>query len=267
MAQNNRPYVLWRRVSTKQQGDSELGLKAQIAIAEYFMHSEAEKVFTDVYTGTKLSECKNLWKAIKFCKENGYLLVIAKTDRFRNVAEALNVLDEIGEGNLVFCDLPTTDRTVLTIVFALWERQAIQGRINTRVALEERKKMQENGERWISKTGRECNRLGRPADGIDEHGKPYWDLSAANEASCMAKQEAAIRWREQSVAVEYVHTERMKGRGIVEITASLGELYDMHEKKRDANSGKPNPFATPNGCKPTKGTVSKWCREMNPLAV
>lgn len=263
MAQNNRPYVLWRRVSTKQQGDSELGLKAQIAIAEYFMHSEAEKVFTDVYTGTKLSECKNLWEAIKFCKENGYLLVIAKTDRFRNVAEALNVLDEIGEGNLVFCDLPTTDRTVLTIVFALWERQAIQGRINTRVALEERKKMQQNGERWVSKTGRECDRLGRPADGVDKNGKPYWDVSAMVDAASAARQEAAILWREQSKAVIFVRRKKAEGWTLTQITDELGKLYDEFA----ATDGSANPYATPNGCKPSKGTVSKWCREMNPLAV
>lgn len=264
MAQNNRPYVLWRRVSTKQQGDSELGLKAQIAIAEYFMHSEAEKVFTDVYTGTKLSECKNLWKAIKFCKENGYLLVVAKTDRFRNVAEALNVLDEIGEGNLVFCDLPTTDRTVLTIVFALWERQAIQGRINTRVALEERKKMQENGERWISNTGRECDRLGRPADGIDENGKPYWDVSAMVEAAAQKRSEAAILWMESSKAVERARAKRAEGWRIDDIVRDLGELYDQNIP---ADPKHKNPYGTANGCKPTKGTVSKWCREMNPIAV
>lgn len=264
MAQNNRPYVLWRRVSTKQQGDSELGLKAQIAIAEYFMHGEAEKVFTDVYTGTKLSECKNLWKAIKHCKDNGCLLVIAKTDRFRNVAEALKVLDEIGEGNLMFCDLPTTDRTVLTIVFALWERQAIQGRINTRVALEERKKMQEKGQTWISKTGRECDRLGRPADGIDEQGKPYWDVSAMVEAAAQKRSEAAILWMEGSKAVERARAKRAAGWKIDDIVRDLGELYDQNIP---ADPKHKNPYGTANGCKPTKGTVSKWCREMNPIAV
>lgn len=257
MAQNNRPYVLWRRVSTKQQGDSELGLKAQVAIAEYFMHSEAEKVFTDVYTGTKLSECKNLWKAIKYCKENGYLLVIAKTDRFRNVAEALNVLDEIGEGNLVFCDLPTTDRTVLTIVFALWERQAIQGRINTRVALEERKKMQAKGERWISKSGRECDRLGRPADGIDDHGRPYWDLSAAAEAASQKRMDEKIRWKETSSAYKWAMARVKEGMPRKEIVRLFNEQHELN----------PDVYCTRTGKPLTEATLSIWCREMNPLVV
>lgn len=257
MAPNNKPYVLWRRVSTKQQNDSELGLKAQIAIAEYFMKHEAEKVFTDVYTGTKLSECKNLWKAIKYCKENGCLLVIAKTDRFRNVIEALTVLDEIGEGNLMFCDLPTTDRTVLTIVFALWERQAIQGRINTRVALEERKKMQSNGQSWISKSGRECSRLGRPADGVDKNGKEYWDLSAANEASCRSKQDAAILWREKSAAYKMVREWNAMGKPRIEMLAELQRLYEHAPEK----------FGTIKGQCVTRSVLDRWCREMNLLAV
>lgn len=262
MTTNNRPYVLWRRVSTRQQGDSELGLMAQVAIAEYFMKHEAEKVFTDVYSGTKLAECRNLWRAIKYCKDNGMLLVIAKTDRFRNVAEALTILDELGEGNLMFCDLPTTDRTVLTIVFALWERQAIQGRINTQVALNERKKMAERGEVWISKSGRECSRLGRPADDYDERGRPIYDMSAANEASCRAKTDTAIRWRETSRAVKFARRKKAEGWGVLQITEELGKLFDEND-----GSSTVNPYATPTGCKPQKGTVSKWLREMNPLAV
>lgn len=256
-ANNNRSYVLWRRVSTKEQGDSELGLKAQVAIAEYFMKHEAAKVFTDVYTGTKLSECKNLWKAIEYCKNNGLLLVIAKTDRFRNVAEALMVLDEIGEGNLMFCDLPTTDRTVLTIVFALWERQAIQGRINTKVALAERQKLVSKGENWISKSGRECTRLGRPADHIDENGKEIYDLSAANEASCKAKQDAAILWREQSAAYKMVREWLAMNKSRNEMLAELQRLYEHAPEK----------FGTSKGRCVTRSVLDRWCREMNPLAV
>ncbi len=260
---NNRPYVLWRRVSTKQQDNSGLGLEAQVAIGEYYMHAPAQKIFTDVYTGTKLAECQQLWAAIRYCKTNGLLLVIANTDRFRNVEGAMQVLDAMGEGNIIFCDLPTTDRTVLTIVFAIWERQAMQGRIKTQMALNELKKKEARGERWKSKTGRECSRLGRPADGIDENGKPYWDLSAAVEASSAARTDAAITWREQSQAVKFVRRKRAEGWGVVQITEELGKLFD-----ENATTGSGiNPYGTINGCKPQKGTVSRWCREMNPLAV
>ena len=80
-----RPYALWRRCSTQEQGESGLGLAAQLTIAQMFMGKDPVEVFTDVYTGTKLKQCVGLWKAIDFCKEHGYLLVVAKADRCRDL--------------------------------------------------------------------------------------------------------------------------------------------------------------------------------------
>lgn len=258
MAQNNRPYVLWRRVSTKQQGESELGLQAQTAIALHFMETEPVKTFTDIYSGTKLKECRNLRAAINYCKATGYLLVVAKTDRFRDTKDGLDILDEIGEHNLSFCDLPYPDRTILTMMFAMWERQAIMGRINTKLALNVRKEYQRKGQTWISKTGRECDRLGRPADGIDEKtGKPYWNLSAANEASCKSKQDAAIRWRENSAAYKMVREWAAMGKTRNEMLAELQKLYEHAPEK----------FGTPNGRCVTRSVLDRWCREMNPIAI
>lgn len=251
---SKRPYVLWRRVSTKQQGESGLGLDAQLSIAEYFMQGKPVKIFTDVYSGTKLAECPNLGRAMKYCKEHGHLLVIAKTDRFRNVKQALNVLDEMGEGNIHFCDLPTTDRTVLTIVFAVWERQATMGQINTKRGLEEARK------RGV--------RLGRPADFIDKNGKEHYDLSAANEASARARADRRMLWIEQSSAVKFARRKRAENWRISDIVDELGMLFDDEQAKIDALPDEkkyPNPYATPTGCKPQKGTVSMWLRESNPL--
>lgn len=264
MAQNNRPYVLWRRVSTKQQGESELGLQAQTAIALHFMEAEPVKTFTDIYSGTKLKECRNLRAAINYCKATGYLLVVAKTDRFRDTKDGLDILDEIGEHNLSFCDLPYPDRTILTMMFAMWERQAIMGRINTKLALNVRKEYQRKGQTWISKTGRECDRLGRPADGIDENGKPYWDVSPMVEAAAQKRSEAAILWMDSSKAVERARTKRAEGWKIDDIVKDLGELYDQNIPDDPKQA---NPYGTAKGCKPSKGTVSKWCREMNPIAI
>lgn len=244
----NRTYVLWRRVSTKQQGDSGLGLDAQQAIAEYFMHAEPEKVFTDVYSGTKLAECPNLQRAIKYCKKHDYLLVIAKTDRFRNVQQALAILDKMGEGNLCFCDLPTTDRTVLTIVFAIWERQAMMGRINTKKALDERRKQAAKNGYWISKTGKECTHLGR------EKG---CDMSVAVEAASKSRMEKAILWREQSKAVGFIVRKHKEGWNVSQIAAELGDRYD----------DSPEVYGTPKGNRPGISFVSKIISLSNPLAI
>lgn len=251
MTPSNRSYILWRRVSTKEQGNSELGLKAQVAIAEYFMKSEPEKIFTDVYSGTKLSECKNLWEAIKYCKQTGKLLVIAKTDRFRNVAEALTILDEIGEGNLVFCDLPTTDRTVLTIVFALWERQAIQGRINTKLALEERKKQAKEQGGWQSKSGKFRTRLGRPADRINENGEEIFDTSAAVAAASISHTKRKNEWRKNSPAFKWVISKIGEGMPRRQVVKEFNELHELQ----------PDVFCTPQGKKLSEGILSYWLKD------
>ena len=49
-------------------------------------------------------------------KQEGAILIIAKSDRFRNTIEALQVYEEMGDGNVMFCDLPHTDKFTLDIV-------------------------------------------------------------------------------------------------------------------------------------------------------
>lgn len=89
-------------------------------------------------------------------------------------------------------------------------------------------------------------------------------MAIAREASVTAKQDAAILWKEQSKAVKFTERKRKEGWGIQQITEELGLLYDDNIP---TDADKENPYSTRQGCKPSKGTVSKWCREMNPLAV
>lgn len=254
MAQNSynnnatRPYVLWRRVSTKEQGDSRLGLEAQHTIAVHFLGREPSKIFTDVYSGTKLAECRDLWAAIRHCKQTGDLLVIAKTDRFRDVKEALSILDEVGDGNLVFCDLPTTDRTVLTIVFAIWERQATMGRINTRLALNERKKALAAHGSFVSKSGNVCTHLGA-AKGCD--------MARARIASVQSKRDGAIMWRDSSAAYKMVREWLAMGRARNDMLDELGRLY-KHS---------PQVYCTRGGGPVTRSVLDRWCREMEPALI
>lgn len=138
-----KSFVSWRRVSTSKQGVSGLGLGAQKDIIDYFVKSEGGKLLADfyeVYTGKDLSGCTELHKAMKFAKESNAILIIAKTDRFRNTIEALQIYDEMGEGNIYFCDLPHTDKFTLTLFFALAEREAKLVSIRTKAALAEKKR-------------------------------------------------------------------------------------------------------------------------------
>lgn len=155
-----KKFISWRRVSTKTQGRSGLGLDAQKDIISYFVKNEGGELiadFCEVYTGKDLNGCTELRKAIKTVKETGAKLVIAKTDRFRNTLEALQILEEVGERNIMFCDLPHTDKFTLTLFFAIAEREALLISIRTKQALKAKKERdgQTGGtsELWGSKNG------------------------------------------------------------------------------------------------------------------
>ena len=133
-----RKFVSWRRVSTFKQGKSGLGLEAQKDIIRYFIEREKGEWVSDYaecYTGTELSGCIELRKAMECAKTEDAVLIIAKSDRFRNTAEALKIYEEMGDGRIMFCDLPTTDKFTLTLFFALAEREALLVSIRTKQAL------------------------------------------------------------------------------------------------------------------------------------
>ena len=116
-------------------------MEAQANIIEHFVNveqGELIKDFHEVYTGKDLEGCIELQKAMKFCKENSAILIIAKSDRFRNTAEALKIYDAM-KGQIYFCDLPHTDKFTLTLFFALAEREATIISIRTKQALAAKK--------------------------------------------------------------------------------------------------------------------------------
>lgn len=133
-----KQFISWRRVSTFKQNRSGLGLEAQKEIIRYFVERDNGELvadYSECYTGKELSGCKELRKAMRHAKNIGAVLVIAKSDRFRNCQEALGILDEMGEGNIEFCDLPHSDRFTLTLFWALAEREALITSIRTKQAL------------------------------------------------------------------------------------------------------------------------------------
>nr|DAY01137.1 MAG TPA: integrase [Caudoviricetes sp.] len=169
-----KKFVSWRRVSTKEQGRSGLGLEAQKDIIEYFVKSEGGKLindFAEVYTGKHLDKCVELKRAIEFSKENNAILIIAKTDRFRSTIEALQIYDEMGEGNIYFCDLPHTDKFTLTLFFAIAEREALQISIRTKAALGVLQKKIEQEGGFYSKSGNWCTSLGGTTTGQAKGGQ------------------------------------------------------------------------------------------------
>jgi DNA invertase Pin-like site-specific DNA recombinase len=136
-------YVVYYRVSTKTQGESGLGLKAQKSIVYHYINSQdVVEEFTDIATA-KYMDCKHrpqLCAAIDFCNTNGYTLVVAKIDRLSRITEhALSIFSFL-DGNLISCDIPNLDKFTLTLFMAIADRERELISIRTKQALAEKKK-------------------------------------------------------------------------------------------------------------------------------
>lgn len=175
-------YISWIRVSTADQGKSGLGLDAQRGvIRHYFKGCVLVKEFCEVYSGTDLSKCVELGKAIMMAEQEGLKLVIASFDRFRNAEQALRVVNRLGQENVVFCDAPSSDKMILTVLFAYAEKQAEIGRIKTKLALAEiTRQINENGA-YVSRNNNVITHLGNA---------PGADMSNAVQASVIKRKKA-----------------------------------------------------------------------------
>lgn len=258
---------IYLRVSSEQQSFDQ----QHHCIYEYFkkVGIEPQSVSAQVVekvSGTIKHTDRKLSSLIDRCKQGDAIFVSELSRISRTMSDLFAIVTECAEKGvtIIQCkDGSTIESESIggkALLFALSLAAEIEVnniRQRTNMGLDVRKKRQAKGEKWISNTGRECDRLGRPADGIDEHGRPYWDLSAANEASCIAKQEAAIRWREQSAAYKMVREWQAMGKTRNEMLSELQRLYEHAPEK----------FGTIKGQCVTRSVLDRWCREMNPLAV
>lgn len=138
-----RKFVSWRRCSTQKQGKSGLGLEAQMSIINYFVNeAQGELIadFQEVYTGKNLHGCVELQKAMECAKKNNATLVVAKSDRFRNLEQALEVY-RLMDGRIYFCDVPmaedaATYKFMLSLSWSLAEREAAITSLRTKQALQ-----------------------------------------------------------------------------------------------------------------------------------
>lgn len=137
-----KKFVSWRRVSTQKQGKSGLGLEAQESIISYFVkeaNGELIADFNEVYSGKNLHGCTELQKAMEYARKNNAILVVAKSDRFRNLEQALEVY-RLMNGDIYFCDVPmaedaATYKFMLSLSWSLAEREAAIVSLRTRQAL------------------------------------------------------------------------------------------------------------------------------------
>ncbi len=148
-------YVQYRRVSTRAQGQSGLGLEAQNEACTRFIKANGGEIvasFTDIETG-KSSERPELAKAITLCKHGGYTLLVSKLDR---LARNLHFITTLEQSKVPFraVDNPWANQLVIHIMSAISQAEAVAIATRTREAL------------------RQCKlrgvKLGAPAEALDK---------------------------------------------------------------------------------------------------
>ncbi len=134
-------YVTYKRVSTKRQGESGLGLQSQQTYLDHFYGSkQVIAEFTENVSGKDVSNRPKLQQALALCKKEKAVLVVAKIDRLsRNTEQALWIYAEL-EGRLESCDIPNLDKFTLTLFMAIADRERELISIRTANAMVEKRK-------------------------------------------------------------------------------------------------------------------------------
>lgn len=158
--------VAYRRVSTKKQGESGLGLEAQDAAIRAHAESTGCKIvatYTEVETGKKddLKNRPQLVKAIAHANRSQATLVIAKLDRLTRSVAVTSELHKSGV-QFVACDNPHANRMTIQILAVMAEHETIENSKRTKAALQAYKA----GNR-VSKRVKELYPNGVPADVVE----------------------------------------------------------------------------------------------------
>ena len=134
-------YVAYYRVSTKKQGESGLGLKAQRETVYKFISPDDHVIheYTEIETATGTKERPELSKAVKMCRQSGATLICARMDRlYRNVYMMAKLMES--KVDFVFCDFPMASKMTIQILSVLSEYEADRISKNTKLALEQVRK-------------------------------------------------------------------------------------------------------------------------------
>lgn len=257
---------LYLRVSTASQG-----FEQQIQdIKAYGIDPDSvDGIIEEHESGGKSYTDRKFQQLLNRCKP-GDTIYAASTDRLgRSFTDMIRLMNDAKERGIVIVackqnirldsdDIGTKILLTVTAIIDEDERKRIKHRTANKKAWQ-REQIAKQGYFIIENgpnAGKRCTYIGSPKwDEMSEAQKSA--TVAAREASIASKQDAAILWRESSKAYKRAVRKRAEGWSVTQITADLAELYDEN----------PEDYGTPTGCKPSKGTVSKWLRGANPIAV
>lgn len=164
-------YVAYYRVSTEEQGNSGLGLKAQAtAVLGYISHAgRLVGEFQDIESGASESR-KGMIAAIEACKKNSATLVVKEMSRISRGGFKFRQILEDSDIDFIECSSPHDPEFVKDIKFSLAKDERKKIRQRTKDALAEIKFKIEKGETHISKSGNVVKSLGKP-ENLSQHSR------------------------------------------------------------------------------------------------
>ncbi|WP_394197869.1 recombinase family protein [Litoreibacter albidus] len=137
-------YVIYRRVSTDEQGKSGLGLEAQDRDIRLYLEGYSDQPFEVIAEFTEVASGSDdrrpeLTKALDMARKHGAELLVAKLDRLsRKVSFIASLLDD-RKVQLRVAAMPQADKFQLHIYAALAEQEREFISIRTKAALKEAK--------------------------------------------------------------------------------------------------------------------------------
>ena len=137
-------YVIYRRVSTAEQGKSGLGLEAQQRDIDLYLANYSDQpfevagTFTDILSGANDTR-PELAKAMDLARKTGAELLVAKLDRLSRKVSFIATLMEDRKITFRVASMPTADAFQLHIYAALAEQERRFISLRTKAALAEAK--------------------------------------------------------------------------------------------------------------------------------
>lgn len=139
-----RQFVIYKRVSTKEQGRTGLGLAAQERDISLYLEAYAQQpfevlaTFTEVQTG-KDDHRPELERALELVRRTGAELLVAKLDRLSRRVSFIAALMDDRQITLRVAAMPHADKFQLHIYAALAEQEREFISLRTKAALSEAK--------------------------------------------------------------------------------------------------------------------------------
>jgi len=183
-----RQFVIYRRVSTEEQGRSGLGLEAQSRDVDLYLANYAETPFEvlgeflDVTSGRD-NDRPELNKALDLCRRTGAELLVAKLDRLSRRVSFIAALMDDPKVKLRVASMPNADKFQLHIYAALAEQERDFISLRTKAALAEAKARGQKLGGLRDATGKRNEAIQRDARSFAERVRPIVQPMRASGAT------------------------------------------------------------------------------------